>query len=106
MSVTNYATRTNNSHSPGTILGVIQTTTIQTNNNNIAAFSKGSRVPSTLTKEVNMIRMIAAAGFALAVATSAQAMTPAPLAQPDHMVTQVRQSCGMGRVMINGLCQS
>ena len=53
-----------------------------------------------------MIRMITAAGFALAIATSAQAMTPAPLAQPDHMITQVREGCGMGRVMINGVCQS
>jgi hypothetical protein len=53
-----------------------------------------------------MIRLIAAAGFALAVATSAQAMTPAPLAQPDHMITLARTGCGMGRVMVNGVCQS
>jgi hypothetical protein len=53
-----------------------------------------------------MIRMIAAAGFALTVATSAQAMTPAPLVQSDHMIVQVREGCGMGRVMINGVCQS
>jgi hypothetical protein len=53
-----------------------------------------------------MIKLIAAAGFALAVATSAQAMTPASLAQPDDMVTQVRTGCGMGRVMVNGVCQS
>ena len=43
-----------------------------------------------------MIKLIAAAGFALAIATSAQAMTPAPLAQPDHMITQVRMGCGAG----------
>ena len=37
-----------------------------------------------------MIRLIAvAATFALAVATSAQAMSPAPLHQPDGMITQV-----------------
>ena len=36
-----------------------------------------------------MIRLIAV-GFALAVATSAQAMSPAPLHQPDGMTTQVR----------------
>ena len=53
-----------------------------------------------------MIRIIAAAGFALAVATSAQAMTPALLAQPDNMIKQVREGCGMGRVMVNGVCQS
>jgi hypothetical protein len=53
-----------------------------------------------------MIRMIAAAGFALALATSAQAMTPAPLAQPDDTITQVRMGCGAGRVMVNGVCES
>ena len=42
-----------------------------------------------------MIRFIAVA-FALAVATSAQAMSPAPLHQPDGMITQVRQACGAG----------
>jgi hypothetical protein len=34
-----------------------------------------------------MIRLIAAAGFVVAVATSAQAMTPAPIPQPDGMIT-------------------
>ena len=53
-----------------------------------------------------MIKLIAAAGFALAIATSAQAMTPAPLAQPDHIITQVRMGCGAGRVMVNGVCHS
>ena len=37
-----------------------------------------------------MIRLIAAAGFIVAVATSAQAITPAPIPQPDGMITQVR----------------
>ena len=50
-----------------------------------------------------MIRLIAVA-FALAVATSAQAMSPAPLHQPDGMITQVRQACGAGRVRVNGVC--
>ena len=35
-----------------------------------------------------MVKLIAIA-FALAVATSAQAMSPAPLHQPDGMMTQV-----------------
>jgi hypothetical protein len=43
-----------------------------------------------------MIRLIAVAGFALAVATSAQAMTPAPIPQPDGMITQVAAGCGAG----------
>jgi hypothetical protein len=53
-----------------------------------------------------MIKLFAVAAFAFAFATSAQAMTPAPLAQPDHMITQVRTGCGVGRVMVNGVCQS
>jgi hypothetical protein len=51
-----------------------------------------------------MIRLIAVAGFALAVASSAQAMTPAPIPQPDGMITQIRTGCGAGRVMVNGVC--
>ena len=51
-----------------------------------------------------MIRLIAFAGFALALATSAQAMSPVPLQQPDGMITQVREACGAGRVRINGVC--
>jgi len=54
--------------------------------------------------EESMIRLIAIAGFALAVATSAQAFTPAPLSQPDDAITQVRFGCGAGRTMINGRC--
>ena len=42
--------------------------------------------------EKPMIRFIALA-FAFAV-TSAQAMSPAPLHQPDGMITQVREACG------------
>src|SRR5262245_48359665 len=33
---------------------------------------------------------------ALAVATSAHAVTLAPLHQPDDMITQVREACGVG----------
>src|SRR5205807_7179984 len=51
-----------------------------------------------------MIRLIAAAGFIVAVATSAQAITPAPLPQPDGMITQVRFGCGPGRTRVAGVC--
>ena len=44
-----------------------------------------------------MIRLIAFVAFALALATSAQAMSPVPLHQPDGMITQVREACGAGR---------
>ena len=50
-----------------------------------------------------MIRFVAVA-FVLALAPSAQAMSPAPLHQPDGMITQVREACGAGRVRINGVC--
>jgi hypothetical protein len=43
-----------------------------------------------------MIRLIAVAAFALALATTAQAVPVAPLHQADGMITQVRQSCGAG----------
>ena len=43
-----------------------------------------------------MIRVITAAAFAVAIATSAHAITLAPLHQPNGMITQVRQACGVG----------
>ena len=51
-----------------------------------------------------MIRLIAFAAFALAVTTSAQAMTVAPVHQPDGIITQVAWACGPGRTRINGVC--
>jgi hypothetical protein len=51
-----------------------------------------------------MIRLIAVAGFALSVATSALAMTPAPIPQPDGMITQIAAACGAGRTRVNGVC--
>ena len=50
-----------------------------------------------------MIRFVGVI-FALAVATSAQAMSPAPLHQPNGMITQVREACGAGMHMVNGAC--
>ena len=49
-----------------------------------------------------MIRLIAFAAFALALATSAQAMSPVPLHQSDGMITQVRHACGAGMHYVNG----
>jgi hypothetical protein len=51
-----------------------------------------------------MIKMMAVAGFALSVATSTQAMTPAPMHQPNGMIKQVALACGVGRTRINGVC--
>ena len=55
-------------------------------------------------REEKMIRLIAVAGFILAVTTSAQAMMPAPIPQPDGMITQVAAACGAGRTRVNGVC--
>jgi hypothetical protein len=51
-----------------------------------------------------MLRLIAVAGFALFVATSAQAMTPAPPPQVGELVTRVAVGCGPGRTRVNGVC--
>ena len=51
-----------------------------------------------------MLKLIAVAGFVLTVATSAQGMTPAPLAPPNDMVIQVAVGCGMARTRVNGVC--
>jgi len=51
-----------------------------------------------------MIRLIAVAGVALAVATSAEAMTPAPMPQRQGMITQVAYACGPGMTRVHGVC--
>jgi hypothetical protein len=51
-----------------------------------------------------MLRLIAVAVVGLALATSALALTPAPLHQPDGMITQVRFGCGPGRTVVAGHC--
>src|SRR4029078_3101648 len=57
-----------------------------------------------------MIRLIAIAGFALVVATSAEAMSPAPLHQWEASIAQIRQvrqarQCqDPTQVVINGIC--
>ena len=50
-----------------------------------------------------MIRLIGVI-VALAIATSAQAMSPAPLHQPDGMTTRVAFWCGPFRTRVNGVC--
>ena len=51
-----------------------------------------------------MIRLFAVAGFALAIATSAEAMTPAPIHRPDGVMTRVALACGVGMTRVNGVC--
>jgi hypothetical protein len=50
-----------------------------------------------------MIRVIAVA-FALALASSVEAMPLLPLQQPDNMVTTVRAACGAGFHRVRGVC--
>ena len=49
-----------------------------------------------------MIRTISIAVFGLALASAAQAMTFGPLHQSNAMITQVREGCGPGQVLVNG----
>jgi hypothetical protein len=51
-----------------------------------------------------MIRLTAIA-FALALASSAQAISPAPL-QSDDLVIKVREACGAGMHRVGGVCVS
>ena len=51
-----------------------------------------------------MFKSIAVAGFALAIASAAHAMTPAPLSQPDGMITEIAYGCGPGRTRVGGVC--
>jgi hypothetical protein len=43
-------------------------------------------------------------GFALTLASVAQAMPLAPLQQLDEVVINVREACGAGMHMVNGVC--
>ena len=55
-----------------------------------------------------MIRLLISVALALAVANSAEAMSPAPLHEPDGMITQIRKArqCeDPNQVRINGICQ-
>jgi hypothetical protein len=52
-----------------------------------------------------MIRLIAIA-FALALASSAQAISPAPVQQSDDLVITVREACGAGMHRVGGVCVS
>ena len=57
------------------------------------------------TGEEEMIRPTVVA-LALCVVSSAQSMPYAPLQQPNNSVIQVRQGCGLGRQLVDGICVS
>lgn len=51
-----------------------------------------------------MTRWFAAATVTLLIGTSAQGMTPAPLAQSESLIMPVAAACGPGRTRVNGIC--
>src|SRR5712672_1509476 len=57
------------------------------------------------TREEAMIRS-AVVALALCVVSPAQSMPYAPLQQPDNSVIPVRQGCGLGRQLVDGICVS
>jgi hypothetical protein len=65
---------------------------------------QGGPFTTEFGREERMLRLIAVAVFGLALASSAQALTPAPLHQPDGMITQVAYGCGPGRTEVAGRC--
>ena len=42
--------------------------------------------------------------LAMTVASSAQSMPYVPFQQPNEMVIPVRQGCGLGRQLVDGIC--
>jgi hypothetical protein len=50
-----------------------------------------------------MIRL-AVVALALAVVSSAQSMPYVPLQQPENLVVPIRQGCGLGRQLVDGIC--
>jgi len=44
--------------------------------------------------------------LALCVASSAQSMPYVPIQQPDNSVVLIRQGCGLGRQLVDGICVS
>src|SRR5258707_12142362 len=74
--------------------------------------NQGARQPasdnlrlSVTTGEKAMIRPTVVA-LALCVVSSAQSMPYVPLQQPNNSVIPVRQGCGLGRQLVDGICVS
>ena len=55
-------------------------------------------------REEAMIRTIAVAVFGLALASAVQAMPLAPIHQSNESIITVREACGAGMHMVNGVC--
>ena len=55
-------------------------------------------------REEAMIRTIVVAVFGLALASAAQAVPFAPIHQSNESIITVREACGAGMHMVNGVC--
>jgi hypothetical protein len=53
-----------------------------------------------------MLRLLAGAGFLVALATSADAITLAPPPQSHETITQAAYRCGAGRTRVEGVCKA
>lgn len=51
-----------------------------------------------------MIKLLSVVAIALAVATSAEAITPAPISRPAGMIAKIALACGPGRTRVHGVC--
>jgi hypothetical protein len=51
-----------------------------------------------------MIKVLSVVAIALVIATSADAITPAPISRPDGMTARIAWGCGPGRTRIHGVC--
>ena len=66
---------------------------------------QSSTVKSVLNdREEAMIRTIVIAVFGLALASAAQAVPFAPIHQSNESIITVREACGAGMHMVNGVC--
>jgi hypothetical protein len=50
------------------------------------------------------VGLVAIAGFALAIKTSAEAITPVLLQQPEGMIVQIAYGCGAGKTRVGRNC--
>ena len=50
------------------------------------------------------VRLLAVAACALALATSAEAITLAPLYQPEGMIAQIAYGCGATKTRVGNVC--
>ena len=69
-----------------------------------------AQILATILQGINMFSGFVPAkyqpvvAFALTIASSVQSMPYVPLQQPNNSVIPVRQGCGLGRQLVEGIC--